>query len=71
MNNRLLAINIIKALIFNDYIYDEIKRHTVLAEQDQANYLSEHAIGLHNGTKINWLMLGAISLSTSSIISEG
>ena len=66
-----MAINIVKALIFNDYIYDEIKKHTVLAELDQTNYLKQYAVTQVNDIKIGWLMLGAISLSTSSIVSEG
>ena len=43
-DNRELAINIVKALIFNEYIYDEYKKHLVLAENDKDRYLSKYAV---------------------------
>ena len=43
-DNRELAINIVKALIFNEYIYDEVKKHLILAENDKDRYLSKYAV---------------------------
>ena len=43
-DNRELAINIVKALIFNEYIYDEVKKHLILAENDKDKYLSKYAV---------------------------